>query len=521
MSDRHDAPNTDHHLELRTAHPHGPGGTEPTFEAQLRDTIKSAPWLMVSGVVHLVIFLILAQFPWSVATANEENIALTARMYDQEIDPIEEPEDDVEEEEPVEEEDVQIEDPIVTEEDVSEEEFPTDDENPLPDAPFEGKGLNDVLGVGGGGGGGGGGGVYRHRGTGKVGGTATQNAVDWGLEWLKRHQDPRGFWSSSNFSHMCETNRCDGEGDQMHDVGVTGLSLLAFLGAGNTASHGKYKQVVRKGLKFLSSVQDPESGCFGELNSHQHFLYDHALATLAMTEGYGLSRWPTMREPAQAGIRFIAAARNPYKAWRYAYPADGKNDLSITGWMVMCLKSAKDFGLKVDQSALDGAKLYIEELTDESSGRSGYLSKGGYSAREPGMAERWPETKTEAMTAVAMMCRVFLGEDPEKSAALRAGADLLRKQMPLWDEAEGTIDYYYWYYGSYSMFQMGGQDWNKWQSKMIDAVVKTQRRDGDEQGSWDPQFDPWGHRGGRVYSTAIMTLCLEVYYRYDRVIAGR
>jgi hypothetical protein len=32
-------------------------------------------------------------------------------------------------------------------------------------------------------------------------------------------------------------------------------------------------------------------------------------------------------------------------------------------------------------------------------------------------------------------------------------------------------------------------------------------------GSWDP--DPlWGGYGGRVYSTAVGALCLEVYYRY-------
>ena len=31
-------------------------------------------------------------------------------------------------------------------------------------------------------------------------------------------------------------------------------------------------------------------------------------------------------------------------------------------------------------------------------------------------------------------------------------------------------------------------------------------------GSWDPS-GPWGRYGGRLYSTAISTLTLEVYYR--------
>jgi hypothetical protein len=36
-------------------------------------------------------------------------------------------------------------------------------------------------------------------------------------------------------------------------------------------------------------------------------------------------------------------------------------------------------------------------------------------------------------------------------------------------------------------------------------------------GSWDPS-GPWGTAGGRVYSTALLTLCLEVTYRYERVL---
>jgi len=509
---------TEEFPELHYERSHLPGQDEMTFEEAMREYLKKAPWLAVSIVFHVILFFILSQFDWATIKPEEEPLTITAHMNEDEIDPIEEELEEPEEKE-IEEEEVQIEDPIVQEEDVVVEEF-TENEQPLSDAPYEGNQMNDVLGVGGGAGGRFGG-PYGGRGAGKGGGKAEQKAVEWGLDWLKRHQDPRGNWSAANFANMCETNKCDGEGKQMHDVGVTGLALLAFLGSGNTVNHGKYKKVVKNGIKYLTQIQDSETGCFGEINSHQSFLYDHSIATLAVTEAYGLSKWPLLKEHAQKGINFIHASRNPYKAWRYAYPPDGNNDVSVTGWMVMCLKSGKDFGLKVDQSALEGAALFIDEMTDNNTWRTGYIQKGGLSAREPGLNERWPENKTEAMTAVAMLARIFMGEDPDKSAALRGGADLLRKQLPLWDEKEGTIDFYYWYYGSYSMFQMAGQDWDKWQSKMVDAVVKTQRTDGDEKGSWDPQFDPWGHTGGRVYSTAIMTLCLEVYYRYDRVLGAR
>jgi hypothetical protein len=55
---------------------------------------------------------------------------------------------------------------------------------------------------------------------------------------------------------------------------------------------------------------------------------------------------------------------------------------------------------------------------------------------------------------------------------------------------------------------------------MEKAIVGSQRTEGDEKGSWDP-VGPWGYAGGRVYSTALMTLCMEVYFRYGKVLGAR
>ena len=38
-------------------------------------------------------------------------------------------------------------------------------------------------------------------------------------------------------------------------------------------------------------------------------------------------------------------------------------------------------------------------------------------------------------------------------------------------------------------------------------------KDGPQAGSWDTN-DLWGGYGGRVYTTALATLTLEVYYRF-------
>jgi hypothetical protein len=192
---------------------------------------------------------------------------------------------------------------------------------------------------------------------------------------------------------------------------------------------------------------------------------------------------------------------------------------------MMCLASAKDFGLRHDLQDMEDALNYLDAMTDTATGRTGYNERGMGSSREAGDEKIWPYDETEAMTAVAMLCRVFagnvLGDMDSQIPALEAGAKLLRAKPPRWDEDRGSIDYYYWYYGSYAMYQVGGADWREWKRAMEDAIVENQRQEGCERGSWDPQRDPWGDNGGRVYSTALLTLCLEVFYRYDSVLGSR
>jgi hypothetical protein len=99
-------------------------------------------------------------------------------------------------------------------------------------------------------------------------------------------------------------------------------------------------------------------------------------------------------------------------------------------------------------------------------------------------------------------------------------ADLLLKSLPEWDPDGLSNDMYYWYYGSYSMFQMGGRHWEIWNKAMKKAVLDSQRKDGASKGSWD-NIGPWGYAGGRVYSTALGVLCLEVYFRYSSLLGAR
>jgi hypothetical protein len=58
-----------------------------------------------------------------------------------------------------------------------------------------------------------------------------------------------------------------------------------------------------------------------------------------------------------------------------------------------------------------------------------------------------------------------------------------------------------------------GPAWQQWNTAMQQQLLRLQRSDGHLAGSWDPDT-VWGSYGGRIYSTAMATLCLEIYYRY-------
>jgi hypothetical protein len=387
------------------------------------------------------------------------------------------------------------------------------------DSPFMGQGTNADIGIGGGAGGMFGGRKGGHRNLKAEGGGGTEGATEAGLEWLKNHQNPEGFWDCDAFEAQCKKNKCGGVGGPLYDPGITGLSLLAFLGYGETHKTPRYGKVVRDGLKYLKSIQDSE-GCFGPMTS-QHFTYNHGIAALAMAEAYGLTQSPLFKTSAQNGINFIHKAQNPYAAWRYGIrPQD--NDSSVTGWMVMALKSANGAGLQVDPSAFEGAKNFLDKVTEPEYGRVGYTQRGNGPSRAVDLMDKFPADKSESLTAVGILTRIFCGADPKKDEYVIKGANLCLNLLPTFDEAAGTIDHYYWYYGTLAMFQVGGDHWKKWNEAMKKAIIESQRMDksDDRHGSWDP-IDPWGGDGGRVYSTAVNVMCLEVYYRYARVFGTR
>jgi hypothetical protein len=396
-------------------------------------------------------------------------------------------------------------------------------------------GVNDSMGVGGGGG------YSQRKGPHGPGGTVdtttgitgtrtkqTESAVTAALRWLARHQNADGSWSADGFGAACA---CAGKGESDYNVGVTGLSVLAFLGAGYTpvSKDGKemidpafpdrqlhFGDTVKRGLQYLISMQDPE-GCVGERG--QKYLYNHAIAALALSEGYGMTGSNPIFEPARKAIEFLVAAQNPGKGWRYS-SRGGDNDTSVTGWAVMALKSAELSDLKPPAAAYKGALAWLDEATEKNGYyRVGYTQAGTGKVFVPGKNEQFADHPS--MSAVAVLSRIFI-QKSQREPALTA-VNFLASDLPAWKS--GQVDFYYWYYASLALFQFDGPKgafWAKWNEPMKAALLPhqetAQHRCGN--GSWDPAQDRWGFEGGRVYATAINCLTLEVYYRYAHVFGG-
>ncbi len=513
---------------------HSPSDSH-SFEDTLRDVLRTSPYIVFSVVIHSVVLLVLWLMPSAELELDEQlTIEVGRDQVDVTplVDPPPPPTDLVKPTTPIENPTVSVDPPDLPS---APTDFPSDVIDAAPSAEPAG-----ITGLGGGPQGKLGGRPGGENGGGYPPGEPFNDAVRDALLWLSFHQtdlgDGLGYWSGSAFDLECgrldAESICDGlSSTTQHDVGLTGLALLAFLGAGNTHTDGEFAGTVKRSLKYLLEGQDMD-GCLAPRTSTTH-TYDHIIATLALTEAYALAPNRSLKKGAIRAHQYMYALRNPGAAWRYAetHPEmlTHENDVSVTGWAILAMTLAKDLPeLPFEAQALDDALVFIEEMTD-ATGRTGYIERGGPPSRLRAASDVWDASRSESMTAVGVLSRIFADpefERPGMRASVAKGVGLILAQPMAWDDGDiGTVDFYYWYYATYALHQFsitpeGRAAWKTWQGLMRAAVLDRQVQEGDEKGSWPPQVDPWGSIGGRVYSTAILALCMEVFYRYDTVIGS-
>lgn len=323
----------------------------------------------------------------------------------------------------------------------------------------------------------------------------TEAAVRAALKWLTDNQNADGRWQS--YKHQGGREQLVDGRNRLNagvraDTAVTGLSLLALLASGHTHKDGPYRDNVRRGLEFLLAQQRPNGSLAGNA-THYAAMYCHAMAAFALSEAYAMTHDPRLEEPVRRAVGYTLAAQDPTGgSWRYTPSNPG--DTSQFGWQLMALKSAELAGIPIPSQTRSRMRQFLQSV---SSGKN-----HGLAAYRPGQ----PPSRT--MTAEALTCRQFLGMPAASATGLEAG-DYILGHLP----GEGKANFYYWYYATIGMYQLQGAHWDRWNKALRTTLVESQRDSGPLAGSWNPNT-VWGGYGGRVYTTALGTLCLEVYYRY-------
>ena len=322
----------------------------------------------------------------------------------------------------------------------------------------------------------------------------TEAAVRAALDWLAANQSADGRWDADAFGAGREAKvlgQDRGGAGANADTGVSGLALLAFLAGGHTHLEGEHRECVQHGLEFLLRSQKADGSLAGQAEMFAR-MYCHGMATLALGEAYALTGDERIRPYLERAVQFTLTTQNRTTGgWRYQ-PGD-TGDLSQFGWQLMALKSAELGGIPIPAANKAGMQKFLDSV---SSGKH-----RGLASYRPG------EKPTRTMTAEALACRLFLGNhDP---ASTQEAAAFITQELP----SQKGENLYYWYYASVGLFQLQDENWTEWNAALQKQLLSTQRRGGKLAGTWDPDR-VWGHYGGRIYSTAMGALCLEVYYRY-------
>ena len=306
-----------------------------------------------------------------------------------------------------------------------------------------------------------------------------QSSVDRGLEFLAAQQDKKtGAWKAPN----------DGA-----TTAVTSLAVMAFLSRGHVPGQGPYGDLVNKGVDYVLTQQQPNSGVI-TLNMGQS-MYGHGMATVMLCEVYGMvddERRVKIDAALAKAVKLILDAQRVPKddnnkgGWRYT-PESSDSDISLTGWQLMALRGAANAGAAVPKKALDDGIAYIRRRA---------VVGGGFSYNGN-------DGPNQGRTGCGILSLELLGQHLSKEAV--AGGDYLMR-----NRVTGGGDFYYYavYYCSQAANQLGGKYWDGIYRPLRDALVQSQR----QNGSWAGVGNEG--QGGDNYATAMAVLGLCVPYRY-------
>jgi uncharacterized protein YfaS (alpha-2-macroglobulin family) len=297
-------------------------------------------------------------------------------------------------------------------------------------------------------------------------------AIDKGLKYLLSTQNKDGSWDSN------------GEGG--HSVGITSLALMAFMSKAHFPGFGPHGDELNRGMKWLlkEAIKRP-NGYLGTV------MYEHGLATLALSEMWGMCRDPddddAIQKALEKAVEVILRSQNPGGGWRYQPQADGGEDISCTMTVFHALASARQAGIVVPNETIAKVVKYLKNNHDAQTG--GFAYKDGRNVTFPCTA------------GGAYIAQLAGQRDTEMvNAALRH-----LKTLSPGIITGGHYYYYGHYYAIQANVQAGDKEYAEWYPQIRDALVSKQ----SAQGAWGK-----GQKQGISYETTMAIIILATPHRY-------
>jgi len=318
-------------------------------------------------------------------------------------------------------------------------------------------------------------------------------AVDKALLFLARNQAANPTHDGSFADWNGQTNA------------VAGLAGMAFLAKGYRPGVAPYGDVINATIDYILATPT-ESGYLGGRGGK---MYGHGIATLYLSEVSGMvdpARQEKIDRVLARALKVILDAQKVPRekpeengGWRYE-PDSKDSDISVTGWCLMALRSARLNGAAVPEQAIHDAVGFIDRCRrgDDNGFRYNptadwWYARRGYWVRNP---------STPARTAAALLCRELTGHHADEVNRLAADYLIKATQPGTLLNNEGHHAYGT-YYAAQGMFQIGGEHWEQFGEVMYQYLLAKQQ----SNGSW------YLENKGEVYPTAMYTLALTVSYR--------
>lgn len=297
---------------------------------------------------------------------------------------------------------------------------------------------------------------------------------------------------------------------------VTSLCVLAFASHGNLPGEGKYGRQLLQAMNYIASCQKvnglvtkigPDGPTISRQMEHEIGTcgaYNHAISSLTMSEIYGMSPPEHARRLQRAIDQALVASLHmqhwpkdmfeDYGGWRYLDDIDSTDsDLSVTGWELMFLRSARNAGFEVPKDRIDEAVAFVRRSFDKQEGVLVYSTRN--------------LSRTRSMAGAGILALAHAGFH-NSAEARRSGDWLLARGFEHYNDTLPSAPSDRYHYGLFNcgqaMYQLGGKYWERFFPPAVRALLENQQPDG----SWpiDSQFHDAAF--GSCYTTALVVITL-------------